>query len=143
MVILTGPFSFWEVPLKNLFLRTMLSLSLRASDRQYKPNKPPSSGQDYNNEHDYNNDNTEKNILDRAPCGQSENEDDRSITHQVIISDNSFSTNEKNSTSSALDDLLHFVDPLLVHKKKMLVKAKLMSSKKFWESSKNKLNQYI
>ena len=82
--------------MRNLFLLTMLSLTLIACDRQDKPNNPPPSGHDH--------DNTGKNIRDRdsmtkTPLDQSESEADRTITQkirQAIMSDASLSTNAKN-----------------------------------------------
>lgn len=90
--------------MKKIFLMTMLSLTLIACDRQDKPNNTPQSGQDYNSQQDYNNDNTGKNIRDRdsmtkTPLDQSESEADRTITQKIrqsIMSDSALSTNAKN-----------------------------------------------
>lgn len=84
--------------MKNLFLMTMLALTMMGCDRQDDKNTRTSAM----DRHD--NDNTEKNVRDRnsmtkTPMDQSESEADRMITktiRQAIVSDDALSTNAKN-----------------------------------------------
>lgn len=84
--------------MKKILLMAMLSLTLMACERQERPNNPPPTGQEYDN------DNTGKNVRDRdsttkTPFDQSESEEDRTITQkirQAIMADSALSTNAKN-----------------------------------------------
>ncbi len=113
--------------MKKFFLMTMLSLTLIACDRQDKPNNPPPSGQDYNN------DNTGKNIRDRdsiteTPLDQSESEADRTITQkirQAIMSDSALSTNAKNIKIITIKGIVTLRGPVVSSQEKDAIARKV------------------
>lgn len=119
--------------MKKFLLMTMLSLTLMACDRQDKPNNPPQSGQQYDSEQNYNNDNTGKNIRDRdsstkTPLDQSESEADRTITQkirQAIMSDSALSTNAKNIKIITIKGIVTLRGPVATSQEKDAIARKV------------------
>jgi hyperosmotically inducible periplasmic protein len=113
--------------MKNFFLVAMLSLTLTGCDQQDKPNNPPSSGQDYNN------DNTGKNVRDRdsmtkTPLDQSESEGDRTITQKIrqsIMADSGLSTNAKNIKIVSIKGVVTLRGPVASLQEKDIIAKKV------------------